>query len=570
MDYSSLAIVYDKISLTSKRLEKTKLICDLLKSTPQEELNTVIRLLQGKIFAEWEEKKIGVNTNYVIKALSKISGLSEPKIKDLWKTIGDLGEVSLKVLENKGQSTLFVQKLSINQVLENLQKLALETGNGSVDRKIGIISNLLSNANGYEAKFLVRTILEDLRVGVSSGTIRDAIVWAFLYEVGDDLIIKNREDYGKIINIIDDAYNRANDFGIIAMLAKEGIEKLKKVSLIPGKPIKVMLAQKERSIESAFNRVGRPAILEHKLDGFRTQIHKLGAEVKLFTRRLDEVTNQFPDVVEAIKKNVTAKYCILDSEIVGIKEGKYQVFQNISQRIRRKHGISEMVKKLPVEINIFDIMSIEQKDIINIPLIERINILEKTVKPVKNVIKIVERIITDDEKEAQEFFEKSIALGHEGLMFKNTESVYNPGSRVGSMVKLKNTQDTIDLVIIGGEWGTGKRSGWITSLNLACYDAESGEFLAIGKVGTGLKEKREEGLSFDEITELLKPLIVQEIGREVLVKPSIVIEIEYEELQASTNYESGFALRFPRVKTLRDDRKAVDCTTLEQVRSLSA
>jgi len=567
MDYSVLVDSYEALASTSKRLEKTKIISELLKTCSDDDLEPLIMLVQGKVFPEWDDHKIGVSHSYVIKAMSKVSGVSEDKIKEEWKTIGDLGQVAENLMQNKGQATLFSTKLTIFEVLKDIKKLATEEGSGSMDRKTGIISNLLTNSDGKEAKYLVRMVLEDLRVGVSSGTLRDSIVWAYLYEVSE--VVEDREEYNKIIKITDSAYHKCNDFAKIARLAKKGIEELKKVELKHGQAIKAMLAQKEKTVSDAFDKVGRPANLEYKLDGFRMQIHKQGDSIHLFTRRLDDVTKQFPDVVRAVKENVKGD-CVLDSEAVGYdkKTGKYLVFQHISQRIRRKYGIKEMAEKLPVELNVFDIISYDNKSTIDLPLTSRMALIDDIITQEKKKIVVVTRLITSNEDEAKEFFDKSIKEGNEGLMFKKLSAPYSPGSRVGTMVKLKSAQDPLDLVVVGGEWGTGKRSGWITSLVLACYDPGSGEFLEIGKVGTGLKEKQEEGLTFEEVTEQLKDVIISEEGREIIISPKIVLEIECEEIQKSPTYSSGFALRFPRVKLLRTDRRPEDCTTIHQIEQI--
>ena len=220
---------------------------------------------------------------------------------------------------------------------------------------------------------------------------------------------------------------------------------------------------------------------------------------------------------------------------------------------------------MPVELNIFDILFCDGKNLLKETLEKRRAVLEKIVTEKKFEIILSHKLITSSKEEAMLFYDESVKQGNEGVMIKNQEGIYKPGSRVGTWIKLKSTMDTLDLVIVGAEWGEGKRSGWFTSLALACVD-EDGTFLEVGKVGTGLKEKAEEGLSFGEVTELLKPLMKTEKGREVTFKPEIVLEIQFEEIQASTNYSSGYALRFPRVKTLREDRSPEDASSLERIK----
>ena len=333
-----------------------------------------------------------------------------------------------------------------------------------------------------------------------------------------------------------------------------------------GRPVKVMLALKVKDVREGFERCGKPAEFEYKLDGFRIQAHKNGKEIILFTRRLENVTKQFPEVVEFIKKNVKGDEFIIDSEAVGYsqKTGKYLPFQSISQRIKRKYDIEDMAEKFPVELNIFDILYYNGKNLLNEGFVKRRELLEKIVKQEKRKIILAKKFVTDDEKEVEKFYKEAINSGNEGLMIKKLDSPYKPGARVGHMVKLKPTLENLDLVIVGAEWGTGKRATWLSSFTLACVD-DDGNFLEIGKVGTGIKEKEEEGVSFKQLTEELKPLITNQKGREVKTKPKVVVEVTYGEIQKSPTYSSGYALRFPRVVKLRLDRGPDECSTLNMV-----
>ncbi|MAG39310.1 DNA ligase, partial [Candidatus Woesearchaeota archaeon] len=313
-------------------------------------------------------------------------------------------------------------------------------------------------------------------------------------------------------------------------------------------------------------KVGSPAEIEYKYDGFRMQIHKSKENTTIFTRRLENVTEQFPEVLEAVKNNVKSDSFIIDCEAVGFnpKTKKYMPFQNISQRIRRKYDIKKLSKELPVELNVFDVLFLDDKSIIKKTFKERRKLLEKLIKEEKRKIMIAKNLKTSNRKKALLFYKESLKKGNEGVILKSSDGVYKPGSRVGFMVKLKPSMNTFDLTIIGAEWGKGKRSGWLTSFSLACFD--EGRFLPIGKVGTGIKEKAKQGTSFKELTELLKPHIIKEDGREASIKPEIVIEIRFEEIQKSTNYSSGFALRFPRFVRIRDDRSPEECSSFEMIK----
>ncbi|NQU98030.1 ATP-dependent DNA ligase [Candidatus Woesearchaeota archaeon] len=572
MKYSDLVDVYEKIESTSKRLEKTHYISELLKKTSAEDIPTITLLIRGRLFPDWDKRKIGVASKLVLKAINTASGAGIPAIENMWKEIGDLGLVAEKVIDNKSQSTLFSFSLKVAKVFSNLRKLTKIEGIGSVDRKTQLIAELLSSAKPKEAKYIVRTVLEDLRVGIGDGTMRDSIVWAYMsVRVGYDAeaisIDVDREEYNKVVEIVQSAYDKSNDFSAVALAAKKGVAELEKISLIPGNPIKVMLAQKVTSMEEGFEKVGSPAVIEYKYDGFRMQIHKFKNQIKVLTRRLEDVTKQFPEVVDYVKERVEGKSFIIDCEAVGFdpKTDKYLVFQHISQRIRRKYNIEELAKKLPIELNVFDVLFYNGENLLNKPLKERRELLEKIIKEEKFKIIVSKKLVTSNKAEATKFYEESVKKGNEGVMLKSIDSPYKPGSRVGFMVKLKSEMDTLDLVIVGAEWGEGKRSGWLTSFTLACID-DDGNYLEMGKVGTGVKEKPEEGLSFGELTEMLKPHIKQEKGREVIIKPEIVLEIKFEEIQASPTYSSGYALRFPRVVQAREDRRPDECSTLDMVK----
>ena len=575
MKYLYLAQIYEKLESTSKRLEKTFYISKLLKKTEEGDIQHIVLLLQGKLFPDWDETKIGVSSRYVLKAISIATGINVNKIEDEWRGIGDLGLVAEKLVRKKTQSTLFSRDITVEKVFQNLRKLATVDGEGSVDQKVKLIAELLSSAKPLEARYVIRTVLEDLRVGVGAGSMRDAIAWAYLPvkvnydEKKKSIDVEDRKKYKEIVETVQAAYDKCNDFSTVAKAAKKGIKALQNIGLTTGKPIKVMLALKVKDVEEAFKKVGRPADIEYKLDGFRMQVHKSGKEIKIFTRRLDEVTNQFPEVVGYIKDNVTGKSFILDCEAVGFnpKTDRYMPFQHISQRIKRKYDIQDLVKKLPVELNVFDIVSYEGKSMLKQPFTERRKLIEKIVQSKKRKIIVIKNIITDKDKDAEKFYKESLKKGNEGVMFKNLDAPYKPGARVGHMIKLKPIMETLDLVVVGGEWGTGKRAGWLTSYTLACVD-ENNNFLEIGKVGTGFKEKEDEGVSFNEMTERLKPLIINEKGREVKTKPKLIIEVKYEEIQKSPTYSSGFALRFPRLVRIRDDKALDEVSDLDMIKEM--
>ncbi len=626
MKYSDLVKVYEQLEKHSGRLNKTYYISKLLGKTHLEDLDEVVLLLQGRLFPDYDERKIGIAERIVIKALAKSTGKSSKDIEKKWKQIGDLGDVAKELTFSKTQATLFSTKLTVSKVFDNLRKLSGLKGIGTVDKKISLMAELLTSASPLEAKYIIRTVLEDLRIGVGEGSLRDAIVWAFFPKVigifykcdkckewnpniskcincehkienkfkkikvkehnvlhaesVDDL--KNlkkykfilakeektaREIYIHLINIVQEAYDKKNDFSVVARLAKkQDIKEITAVDIEPLKPIKVMLYQKAKDLEDAFKTVGKPAALEYKYDGFRMQIHKDDGKIKIFTRNLENVTNQFPDVVSFVK-HVKGNSFIIDVEAVGYdkKTGKYLPFQNISQRIKRKYDIDQMARDYPVELNVFDIVYYNGTSQLKIPFKDRRKLLKKIIKESKKKIILAKQIVTGDLKKAKEFYKESLKSGEEGIMVKNLEGIYKPGSRVGYGVKVKPDTESLDLVIVGAEWGTGKRAHWLSSFTVACKHHD--KLLEIGRVGTGIKEKTE-GITFGQLTKMLKPLIEKEEGKEVTVKPKIVVEIGYSEIQKSPTYDSGFALRFPRLLKLRPDKSKGDASSLDYVKKL--
>jgi DNA ligase-1 len=342
-----------------------------------------------------------------------------------------------------------------------------------------------------------------------------------------------------------------------------------------------MLAQKVADVTDAFEHVKKPAMIEYKYDGFRVQIHKTKDNISLFTRKLESVTAAFPDVVQAIQQHVTADSCILDAEIVGYDPAKktYLPFQQISSRIRRKYDISQNQKTTPVEVNVFDIIMLNQENLLNTPFGERRKLLQTYIEQKTLVCVISKGIITEDENAAKSFYAAALAAGLEGVMCKALDAPYKPGSRVGFMVKLKPTMDTLDVVVTAATWGEGKRANVLTSFTISCID-DDGNFLELGNVGTGFKELEKEvkptdtttqpeeentDVTFSTMTKLLEPNVIKTDGRNVIVKPTVVLEVAYEEIQKSQNYSSGFALRFPRVVRLQNTRSADSISTLALV-----
>ncbi len=559
MNYKRLAKLYEALSSTTKRLEKIEILSDFLKHLSEKDKD-VLYLLLGDIYPEYDERRIGISNQLTIKAISKATGIDKKRVIHEWKEIGDLGKVAQILTSKRKQETLHKHVLTTEKVLENLRKLPELEGKGTVGKKISLITELLTSASPLEALYLVRTLIGNLRIGVKESTVRGSMAVAFFGS--------KKESAKQIQSAIDNS----NDLAAVFDAAKKGrLKELKKLHLQVGKPIKVMLAQKVKNIKEAFKKVGKPCAVEYKYDGFRLLIHKNRNNIILFTRRLENVTKQFPEVVEYIKKYVKGNSFILDSEAVGFhkKNKEYKPFQEISQRIRRKYDIERLQNELPIEINVFDILYYNGKSLINEPFEKRTLLIKKIIRNYPYKIIHAKQIITSNEAKAEKFYKKALKDKQEGVMFKNLKAAYQPGSRVGHMLKVKPEEKDLDLVITGGNYGTGKRFGWLSSFILSCRDGE-GKLLEIGKVGTGIKEKateeKETAISFKELTDKLKPYITEEKGKKVKIKPKIVVSITYQEIQKSPNYNSGFALRFPRFTALRPDKPLSEIASLKEIK----
>lgn len=550
MDYSNLSDVYEKLESTSSKHGKRDILADLLKNAPTTELEKIVLLVTGRVFPSASREELGIAEKMMKRAIAKATGFPDKKITEEFRATGDLGIVAEKLVKSKRQVTFMRKRLTVEKVFESLKKLPTATGKGSQERKLGIIAELLVSAKPKEARYVVRTALGILRIGVAEGVLRDAIAKAFKVDA----------------NSVERAWNMMPDYGKIAKIAKsKGDKGLQNVRLKIGTSVQVLLCEKAPDLKTAIEKFEHPTV-EVKYDGARVQIHKDGEKIVLFTRRLENVTKQFPDLVKLAKEAVKAKRCILDGEMVGIdkKTGKPLPFQQLSQRVQRKYDIEKMVREIPIQVSLFDIIFIDDRSLLDEPLKERRKVLEKIINPIQGKFQLGKHLVTKDLKKAEKFYKHALEQGQEGVIVKNLNSKYKPGRRVGYWLKVKPIMEPLDLVIVGAEWGTGKRARWLSSFILACRDPKKGKYLSCGMMGTGLTDEQ-----FKEITKKLKPLIIEENGRTVKLKPKIVFEIGYEEIQRSPKYESGFALRFPRL--IRDrsaDKGPNETDTLSRLKNL--
>ena len=549
MRYLELVEVYEQLAATTKKLEKVEILAAFLKKLEKEGKSEWVYLLLGKVMPDYDTREFGISEKLAIKAVSSAFGAAGERIVERYRKIGDLGDIAAELAEKRAQRILGSKPLDAERVFESLRKVLDMSGKGAVERKTLAVAELLSSATPREARYILRTVLQDLRVGVADALLIDALARAY-YEGKEEM--KER---------LAEAYNVANDAAEVFKAAQQRKERFEDIVVVPGRAMKVMLPVKVTSMEEAFRICGRPAALEHKYDGFRMLIHSDGEQITLFTRKLENVTAQFPDVLQAVRKHVRGESFILDSEVVGYdaRTKKAKPFEAISQRIKRKYDIEKLVKELPVEIHVFDVLYHSGKNIMGQMFRERRKLLERIITQEQQVICLATQIVIGDEKEAEHFYKEALKSGEEGIIMKALDAPYTSGRRVGTMVKMKPAVNDLDLVIVGAEYGSGKRAGWLTSYSVACRTNEG--FAEVGMVSSGLKEKEEEGTSYEEMTRLLKPLIVKEEGKRVEVQPRIVVAVAYQNIQQSPTYNSGYALRFPRITHYRPDKSIAEIAT---------
>ncbi|MGA9097843.1 MAG: ATP-dependent DNA ligase [Methanotrichaceae archaeon] len=543
--FLSFAKLSKSVEEVSATLEKIDLVAAFLGGLDDEgELAITSNFVMGVIFPPSMDLELGVGPSILYEALIRACGCPMSEVEDLLRATGDPGIVASKVVEKRKplNFTAFVgsDDLSISDVYQRFLDIARSSGKKSQEAKIKNLQYLFSQASPIEALYIARLAIEDMRIGVGEGGVRDAIAKAF----------------GRSAEEVERGYNLTNDMGLVAVSAKK--DTLSKLNVMINHPIKMMLAQLEENIPTAFQDLGTAAI-EWKFDGARVQIHKDGEKVRIFSRRLENVTSSLPEITKAVLKNIHAKTAILDGEAVAIgANGRPRAFQDILKRFRRKYNVNKLAAEIPLHLFLFDLIYLDDKSIIGRPLSERRELLVKIAGAL-----VAEQAVSDKPEVAEEIYKKALDAGHEGIMLKNPSSAYSPGKRGKNWLKIKPIMETLDLIVIGAKWGEGRRARFLGSYRLACWEPETGDLLDVGWVATGLTDE-----TLAELTETFKNLIIVQRGMEVELKPAVIFEVAYEEIQRSPNYSSGYALRFPRLIAVRHDKSLDEADNLERVERL--
>ena len=587
MEFELLANTFEKLEAVSARTQMTLYLVDLFKKTPADLIDKVVYLMQGRLWPDWKGlPELGVGEKGIIKAIVLATHSKESEVEQLRRKYGDLGTVAallkerlektpgkpIGILAFLPQQQVKKKKLTVQEVYDTLAKIALAQGEGSRDLKIKLLARLLTDASPKEAKYIVRFVEGRLRLGVGDATIMDALA----------IVYAGSQAYRPVI---ERAYNLRADLGMVAkILATEGIEALKKIKPEIGVPIRPMLAERLNNPVEILKQVGGKAIVEYKYDGERAQIHKRGDQIWIFSRRLENITRQYPDVQEYARKYIKAHEAIVEGEIVAVdpETGELRPFQELMRR-KRKHDIHIAMKEVPVHVYLFDVLYVDGEDYTQKTLPERRKKLEEIIEQ-SDEFRIAEYIITDDPQELEEFFLKAIEDGAEGVMVKaiHGKAIYQAGARGWLWIKYKRDYksemiEPVDLVAVGAFYGRGRRGGKYGTLLMAAYDPKTDTFKTVCKVGSGFTDE-----DLDKMMEMFKPYVIPNkhprvdsaMKPDVWFQPAIVAEIIGAELTLSPVHTccygwakpgAGISIRFPRFIRWRPDKGPEDVTTTEEL-----
>lgn len=581
MKFKDLAELFSKLESTSKRLEMIEILSNFFqkikKSGEFDDLDKIIYLLQGKLVSNIKQApKIGIAEKMIIEALSTPSGVKSDRIKEVLIKKGDIGLAAEYILSKKKKQKSFLEfsennldekkSLEIYEIYSALQRMSKMEGTGSQDKKLGVLRDLMRKCSALETKYLLRIITSTLRVGVSSLTIMDGLALGL---TGDK---SNRE-------FIENAYNLHPDLGDITnLLVGEGMNAIKNVKISYGIPVKSMLASRIPYVE-IIEKLGSPFKAEYKLDGERLQIHKQGKNIKLFSRRLLEISDQYPDVCEFVKNNVKTENAILEGEVVAMDVfyEKMLPFQVLSRR-RRKYDVEDISKEIPVALFLFDILLVENESYIDKSFPLRRKKLEEIINE-SDEIKLVESKLIQSTEELLEFFQKARKKGNEGIIAKSIkeDSVYQAGNRGFLWIKMKGLEggklkDSVDVVLVGAFYGKGRRTGVFGTYIGAVYDPIDGKFIAFTRFFSGLTDELSDSLTKEmegyRIDKKPNNVICEDIP-DVWFEPEIVIEIIGDEITISEKFPTlGYSLRFPVFQRIRSEKDPKDATTVDEIKQL--
>jgi len=546
--FKALAELGEKLEATRKRLLMLDLAADFLMSLEPEEVEPAVSMILGRPLPKSDQRTLEVSWATLSEIIKRITGVEWKVFTETFSKTGDIGEATKVIFENskvRRQTALFQKPLTITEVRNSLETIAETAGHGSREKKERLIEALLSQASAVEAKYLVKIFIGEMRTGFHEGLMEQAVSKTF------QIPLKSVQQASMI----------AGDIGEVASIAKnQGREGLFKISFMVFRPVSLMLAQMVNKVAQALEEHGGKTAFEYKYDGARVQIHKSDDQIKIFSRRLTDVTDSLPETVETARKNIKAREAILEGEVVAVDSQGFPIpFQHLMRRFRRVHEVRDVAERIPVRLYLFDMLYLNGDNLISVPYGQRRQVLGANA----GEIPLTSQLVTDNVGEAEQFLKQAINAGHEGLMAKKLDSPYAPGIRGKRWLKIKPILQPLDLVIVAAEYGYGRRHEWLSDYYLAARDAQTGEFLSVGKTFKGLTDSE-----IIEMTRRLKELTVKAEPRRVVVIPRIVVEVAYNEVQRSPKYECQMALRFARITRVRDDKTPEEADTIQQVREI--
>ena len=572
MLYSDLAETFDRLESTGSRLEMTSILAEFFRRADKGELRSIVYLSQGKLHPDFVPGVLGMADRLVMKAIAKASGNPDDKVEKLTIETGDMGQVAETMISRKKQMALFSEELTVARVVRGLTTIENADGKDSQDTKQKTLAGLLHDSGPLEARYLCRTVTGRMRVGAADMTILDALAEAFA----------TKEDRPAI----ERAFNVTCDIGLVAeTIANGGMDAVRAIGVKVGSPVKVMLAERLPSISEVVEKMGGRCAMEYKYDGIRIQAHIGRDSVKLYSRRLEDLTSNFPDIAEALRARCGHDEAIIEGECVAIdpETGFMLPFQNVTHR-RKKHGMDEAVRDVPVRIFMFDMLYADGEDWTPRPYLERRAALEEGFEIGDNVQMTTMRMVGSPE-EGEEFFANAIGARCEGIMAKSVapDSVYRAGSRGFLWIKYKKDYqqaltDSFDLVVVGAFYGMGKRAGRYGALLMAAYDGETGRFETVCKLGTGFDDAFLDAMPalLDGSLSESKPSSVDaEMVPDVWFEPNVVLEVVAAEITLSPIHTAakdvlkegaGLGIRFPRFTgRVRDDKTPEQCTSVSEI-----
>jgi len=547
--FRELCELCEKLEATTKRLLMVDLVANFLRELQSDEVEPAVSMILGRPFPKWDQRVLEVSWVTLSDLIKRLTDIDWSDFRNAFSKTGDIGSATKIVFEAskiRRQATLFEKPLSILEVRRTFETIAETSGYGSRERKELLVETLLGKASPLEAKYIVKIFIGEMRTGFHEGLMEMSVAKAFNLSLGT----------------VQTASMLAGDIVEIAAIAKvRGKEGVTTLGFKVFRPIKPMMAQVAEGVDEAIKEARGAVAFEYKLDGARIQIHKSRNDVRVYSRRLTDVTESLPEVIQLVRSQVRAGQAILEGEVIAVAKDRTSplLFQHLMRRFRRVHEIDEVIKRIPIELQLFDLIYLDGESLVNTPYVER----RKRLKEIAGGIQLTKQIITSSPQEAEEFLKEALNNGHEGLVAKKLDSLYTPGIRGKRWFKIKRTLEPLDLVIVAAEWGYGRRHNWLSDYYLAARDAQTGKFMVVGKTFKGLTDKE-----IVEMTKRLQDLTLEAEPHRVVVTPKIVVEVAYNEIQKSPKYECGMALRFARITRIRDDKSPEDADTIQRVREI--